>query len=670
MSSPLPPPASRGPLAGLLGNALAGYRLAWAHRGRVLPVVLPVLAVALLGGLALDLLLGRDGLAVVDGVPVFPGAGDGALAWARPAPAVAAWLVALPAGALALAGAARGHTVRPGAALAVAARQVPRLAVGLCAAAAAAVAAVWVVGGVAGATGRAGVLLVLGALAAVAVVAARLLPGVLARPLGGSAWGLTKGRVAGTAGALLLGGVVVPLVLVYVRDLARPALDRPVLGGLADAALLTAVVAAQAGILAHTYLLQRDVLRSTGQESADLAAADARLAPLAAAEPRRVWPGVAAICAPVLLTAAVAVLPTGAPSVRSHGDAPIGAVAVAWPAGRHPVIVGTAEVRFCDNDPCDRYVTRHGGPAVMDGRGAVAVGPDGAVVTAVVSGSADGGGPFVHYARCTRDGCREGWLPVRGSAREPFGWPLLAAAAAPDGALWFALAMPSPDGAAGAPTYGVTLVRCADATCAAPRRHRVATLERVPEDGFPDERRARLAVGADGRPVATFHIGQSLQQVTCDPPACTAPRRAAASAGPPDALLLTPERLGGEAVSLKPGRLRLGGGGAVALSNGIAPGSGALAAAGGHTYVTSAVRTTRPGGPHVTVGAAPSFWRQTVWRCTGVRCDRHPLDVFGGPAGPELMAVGPDGRVLVVRPGRVLLATLSGTGQRPGHRPD
>lgn len=649
---------------GLIGNAVTGYQLAWAHRRRLLAVLPPVLAPTLVGLLLLDLFLGPERMVLLNGGPTVHDDG-GVLSWAKAGLAAASWLLALTAGTLTVTGAVRDRTVRPRSAILAACRRLPMLAVGLCAVAGAGFLAIWTVTGLAGAAGGPlGVAVVFAAVTAVALIAARMVVGVVSRQLGGSAWELTRGRVASTAGACLLGGLMVPLLLAYVRDQIRSAVSWPVLTVAIDAVLVTVVVAAQAGILAQVYLMRRDDTLPSTVQSADLDLVDARLAALAGGPPRSGRSGVAMLAVPVLLWAAVAVFnPYHAPSVLSHDDGPAGgATAVAWPAGQHPVIVTTTGARFCDNDLCDRYVARNGGPAVMDGRGTAGVGPDGTVVRAAVTGGEQNGGPFIHFARCTRMGCRQGWLPVRASAKEPFGRPELAAASAPDGAVWFVVATPSSDDRPGKATYRVSFIRCTDTDCRQPQRHQMGSLERTPDDGYAAERRARLSLGPDGRPLATFWIGWTLQQITCKPVTCSAPERSWVIAGPPDARWAAPAGLGEGAVSLRPGQLKIGDRWVPLEGTEVASQSGALAVTGSRVYATAAMSTTRPSGIHVSVGTPPEDWQQVLWSCEGLRCRRYPLDVIRRPPGPELLAVGADGRVLLVGDERITLTTLPTAG--------
>jgi hypothetical protein len=213
-------------------------------------------------------------------------------------------------------------------------------------------------------------------------------------------------------------------------------------------------------------------------------------------------------------------------------------VAVAWPAGGHPVIVTSGGVWFCDDDLCDRFTDVSGGPLTIDGFGTASVGMDGTVVKTAVTGGPDTGGPFVQYARCVRDGCRQAWLPVRATGREKPG-PLgvgaeATGAAAPDGSIWLFVAVPVDGGKHG--RYRFQMIRCGDVGCADPQRHDLGFADHTPEDGFPHGRRARLTIGADGRPVASFWLGWNVHRFGCEPVTCAEPRQTVGRATPPDAV--------------------------------------------------------------------------------------------------------------------------------------
>ena len=424
-----------------------------------------------------------------------------------------------------------------------------------------------------------------------------------------------------------------------------------------DAMLLVAVVALQATLLARIYLRPRDPAQAA-LASANLEDVDARLASLAGRRPHWMWFGLAAMALPVLVAAGLgATNPYGAPLIRT-GDS-VGAVAAAWPAGQHPVIATDFGARFCDTDLCDRYVER-GGMASMDGWSTTTIGPDGTVVTVAATGGKENGGPFIEYAKCTRAACQHEWLPVRASAKEPYGWPSLAGVAAPDGSVWFAVAMARPYDGSAPKTYTFSMIRCAQVPCTAPERHVVDTMKQAPEDQLSDGRRGRMSMGADGRPVASFWIGSGFHVLTCDPVTCANPRARDVGPGPREALWSTPTDLGDGSVALEHGTLKIDGE-QVTLASDIAGGSGALAISGSHLYVTAAeATTTEPTGLHITLGARPKSWQQILWRCARAHCDqpeRIPLDVITGEAGHEVMAIDANGRVLIVRDDRTILLT-------------
>ncbi|GIF09799.1 hypothetical protein [Actinoplanes siamensis] len=658
-------------LQGLVSNAGAGYRLAAKYRRQLLTVVLPVLAPTLIGLALVDLLLGREHASITNSVLVIDGSDGGTPSWARLGLIATFWLLALPAATLALIGAKRGHTVRPLKAIVAAVRYLPALAVGVCAAAVLAFALLWMAAALAGAAGGGlpGVVLVVGALAVAGVLAARILISVLSRLIGGPGGAVTAGPVAGTAGAFLLGGVAVPLVLAHLADRIGGAARVPVVGQTIDAVLLIALIAMQAGILAYVCLQRRDATGTGEQEPARPAVDDARLSALAG-RPMRL-PGLAIVAA----ATAIAVLtpwgiaaanPFGAPTVRSHPDAPDGVAAIAWPAGKHPVMATIDGARFCDNDVCDSYVAHNGTPLVIDGRGDASISADGAtVVSATLGGGENNGGPFINYGRCTRAGCSQAWLPARASAKEPVAWPELAVAIAPDQAIWFVLATPSADDRAGKATYRIRFIRCAKVGCPQPQRFDGGTMERIVEDSAEYRQRARLTIGADGRPLATIRTGVEAALITCDPVTCAHARSTWVFAGEPGRTWVAPATSTEPLVTFQPDALRIGEQLVPLSSNDVPSWSGALAVAGGRVYATAAEpATTRRQGLHITIGTdvvpeQPDRWQQVLWRCDQSHCQRQVMDSFDSVYAGEALAVSPDGRVLVVRTDRILLVSAS-----------
>lgn len=527
-------------------------------------VVLPLLAPTLIGLALADLLLGRGHAMVTNGLLVIDSSEGARLAWARLGLIAMFWLLALPAATLALIGAERGHTVRSLEAIVAAVRYLPALAAGMCAAAVLAFALLWAAAGVAVAVGGGlpGLVLVVGALAVAGVAAARILIGVLSHLIGGPGGAVTTGRVAGTAGAFLLGGVAVPLVLAHLADRIGGDVRVPVVGQAIDAVLLIALIAMQAGILAHLCPQRRDPVRTGDRESGRSTAGDARLGALSGGPMRLPGLAIAATATAIAVLApwGIAVAnPFGAPTVRSHPDAPGGVAAIAWPAGKHPVMATTTGARFCDNDVCDSYIAHNGAPLVMDGRGDASISADGAtVVSANLTGGAEDGGPFINYGRCTRAGCSQAWLPARTSAKEPVTWPELAVAIAPDQAIWFVLATPSDDDEPGKATYRISFIRCAQVGCPKPQRFDGGTMQRIVEDNPDGRRRVRLTIGADGRPLATIRTGVEAALVTCDPVTCAQARSTWVFAGEPGRTWVAPAASAEPLVTFQPDAVRIG----------------------------------------------------------------------------------------------------------------
>jgi hypothetical protein len=273
------------------------------------------------------------------------------------------------------------------------------------------------------------------------------------------------------------------------------------------------------------------------------------------------------------------------------------------------------------------------------------------VVKTAVTGGPDTGGPFVQYARCVRDGCRQAWLPVRATGREKPG-PLgvgAEATGAPDGSIWLLVAVPVDGGKHG--RYRFQMIRCGDVGCADPQRHDLGFADHTPEDGFPHGRWARLTIGADGRPVASFWLGWSVHRFGCEPVTCAEPRQTVGRAAPPDAVWTV---AGERAVAVRSGELYDGDNSAV-ITPGAAAQSGVVAVGGPYVHLTAAIPATGTGGLHITAGEPVQHWRRTVWRCAGLACASVPMDTYTGEARRELLAVADDGRILVVREERIVL---------------
>ncbi|MBB4692489.1 hypothetical protein [Paractinoplanes abujensis] len=590
---------------------------------RLLAVVLPVVAGLLLVSTLLDVGLGAGRLVVVDGVPQ---ALSGDLpAGLKAVASVAFWVVGLVGGAWAVTRAAG-----PREALWEGVKSLPSYGVGLIAVGGGAFLAVWAAAGIG--RGDAGVVLVLGVLLTVALAAARLLLNGINRSVGAhrpaevsriSEWtGAGPMPAWGEAALFLVGGAGVPVLAAY--GWAR--------AGLPGSEVVLLAVA----LVLQVRLATRKHARAAGSGRT------------------RVWPGAAALAAAVVVAAGVVLTnPYGAPVVRTHGAGPAGPMAVAWPAGQHPVIVTNGGVRFCDDDLCRDFTDVNGGPATVEGYGAATVGADGTVVKTAVRGGPATGGPFVHLGRCVRAGCSQAWLPVRASAAEKLDLEVArveaAGAAAPDGALWFFVAVPVAGGEHG--QYRFSLIRCADPACAAPQRHQVGTVARTPQDGYPDGSRARLTIGADGRPEASFWLGYSILRYGCEPVTCANPKQSAPDAGPPGAAWAV---AGDRTVVLFGGELR-DGETTASVAGSSSAGHAAIAVAGSSVYVAAAQPGDGPAGFRFSVGESVPHWRQTVWRCRDRHCDSVPMDAYDNGERSQLLAVSEDGRVLVVRYDRIAL---------------
>ncbi|BCJ45909.1 hypothetical protein GCM10010168_56710 [Actinoplanes ianthinogenes] len=396
------------------------------------------------------------------------------------------------------------------------------------------------------------------------------------------------GAIRVRAMPVLLGWVVAPAALAGLRTMLGtvPWVDR-----LLDAVLLALVLAVQAAAL-----LSPEAKRT------------------------RVWPAAVATLAGLALTFGIVVWnPYRAPVIHT-GPGIEGAVAVAWPAGQHPVIVTIGGVRYCEDDRCATFRGVTGSPAAVQGYSTVSIGADGTVVKAALSGGTDTGGPFVQYARCDREGCRTAYFPVRASADDEldlYGRIEVAGAAAPDGSLWFLLAVPQPGG-----RHRFTMVHCAIA-CVHPDRYPIGAADQPADDGYRDGMRAQLRIGADGRPHAGFWVGRSILELTCDPDTCAHPRQDKRPGGDPEAVWA----LTGRGTVVHSGGKLSDGRQTWQLSE---SGSGSVAVDEQATYAAAG---------------------EEVWRCADVDCDAVSL---GTPAR-GLIAVGGDGRLLVIRDDRVLL---------------
>ncbi|MBU2669099.1 hypothetical protein KOI35_36860 [Actinoplanes bogorensis] len=552
-------------------------------------VVLPVVAAMVAVPALLDLAGSDQRQIILDNSADPPG--DIVLAWAKLLVLVALWLIGLVGGVWAV---VRG--AGPFASWWKGIKQLPIFALGLIAAAGGTALATWAIAGAV--IGPATLVLLIAVQLLGALVAVRILLAGIARVVGGPRPSWRQAIL------FLLGGVVLPAFLTY--GLLR--LDVP-----AVALVMIVVLAAQVSLAAAPHV------RETGES-----------------RPPRLWPAVLVLVVAVLIPYGMTKLNlTHEPPIRFNAHGPSTAVAVAWPAGRHPVIATVGGAWFCDDDLCETFTDVSGGGPAVPGFGTATVGPDGAVIKTAVTGGPDQGGPFVQYGRCVREGCSMAWLPVRASAREKIDLTArteVAGASAPDGALWLFVALSIPG------KYKYSLIRCADVPCTAPQRHDIGVLDRTPSDGYSDGDRARLSIGADGRPSASFWLGHGIVRFTCDPVTCAAPKQSDEVVGPPDSYLVAN------------GELRRG-----ESSVPISGEAVAAVAAGSTVYVTSALPARATPGFHLNFGPEPQHWLQVLWRCDD-RCTRTPLDFYSGDARKSLLAVAPDGRALIVRDDGIVLS--------------
>ncbi|MFI7280090.1 hypothetical protein ACIBOV_07470 [Micromonospora chersina] len=466
------------------------------------------------------------------------------------------------------------------------------------------------------------------------------------------------GRHVVGAALLLLLGVAAPAQLlgwVFRRpeDLVTSHLEGVLVWVLRDAALVAVAV-----LQAWTLLAAYRRFRAGALDRADLTTPG--LSDRAPARPAFRWHRhVARIAMPVGLAA---VLLPGATAGALAGGAELTEVSVqpwshsgrlialGWPAGRPPVLVGQSTVHDCLDDRCERSHPTELGLTVFAPSGA-AVAPDGAV-WALSQHRLERCDP----ARvCQRsDGIVEALRDSRWEALTP----------APDGGVLIATATPVPQSAADAPTVAVgrtsfelRLLRCGDARCDRPES---VVLGRVPDsvgdraDQMDGEISVRL--GADGRPVVAFHSpGQFGEWLAwCASGGCDSGQVALHGlqehpqpAGMPSDEELALLHFGDMFHCLRPG----GCGSTEPVPTTGRPGGGMYGLAAG--WPASDAFQIQVGAP------APQPGRLYLWICPDAFCRRQPrkiplvplpyestIRVGRLPGGPWLLAASPDGRVV------------------------
>lgn len=650
---------------GAFGNAFGGYGRAWRHWRELLPVLAPILVPSLLIRFAVRALESGDDTAIVNGVVSLP-VPEGAWAWLDLALTGIGWGWAIGAAILVAAGAMRGIAVSPGRAVLRALYLMPELGIFLVAIGAIVPLSVLV----------GGLFLPLVAVAALvfgALAAARLLvtiPRILLRGNTCGAWIHASGRWLSVVGATVVGVIGLPLGLLWLTGkLSELVAGGAIPGELAPLALTLvtqtvhavvalAVVAGQAGTLAQVYLMRR-AADDPGRVP-DLSVVDGKLATLTG-RPVRGTRLVAAssLVLPAVLVAVVTLAnPLAAPSVSTHSAGFPGVVAVGWPEGGHPVIVTSGGIRFCHDDECRGYTSRRSPVGVMTGHGVAAVGADGSVVEATLTGSQEIGGPFVHLARCTVDKCEDSWVPTRASSDEEFIYPEVAVGAAPDGTVFIALVVPLPGDRRRMSNVELKLIRCADVACARPQRHSFGVVEGTAEPTYYGPRTfpvAHIAFDNTANPVISYRVGSRVWKAACTLSTCDGKRmvghQAHSSAYP---LVPLP--------GVDTGVLTLGGAQlwhcrADTCTDTVLEGCcvnedlSALALAGSGSLAVSVIPAGPPEGIHIRIGApSPQRQRLVLVHCPDLECRdpaRIPLTVTETELN-GLWIAERDGRVLIV----------------------
>ncbi|GAA1384059.1 hypothetical protein [Catellatospora chokoriensis] len=712
------PPSEIGP-HGAASNKIGGYELAVNHWRTLAVVLLPAVIPALIVTSLADFVTAGGDAPIIDGTFVIA-EDNGWSGWGRLAIMITAWLVAMTAGAVAGIGVLRGVRVSPLRCVWAVAGCLPLLAAELVVVGLGVAAWMWVAVNVAGFLGTGGPpgqllgLLALAAAAAAAAVAAghlmfTLVGTVVERNVRVRPWR----HVRQAAVPFLLGGVLPGFLLAAVAGAGGASglvgtwswLVR-----LAETVLLTGMVAVQAMLLARGYLRLAQAEAAAEPAEDPLNAVDARLASWA---PRHAtttaasvpdpttsggaWisrlaalPAVVALAAPTVVVAAVTAWnPYNSITIETStlGQGGYSRI-VGWSAEGNPVLSAPGSVVFCHDPVCDRASPAHGGPETEWMTGTVTLTPDGNALKIGTSGSAESGGPFLHYARCTpgKGQCAEQWLAMRGSAKEEFaGWSMFAGAPGVGGGLLFALATPEADKDRRAAADGVwptavrtrlRLIRCPNFDCAQPQRYDLGTIPRVDPSWSSGGATGRLVVDADGTPHASFRIDGGYVTATCAPVTCADPQIVPvdhphqANSGPIWSVISIspPYRepfaslpgAGSDAGHLDASGTRLEFGPDSTLT---LPGRG--------TYAVTAERITRR-GLHISLGRSAggeqvgTAWRWVLWHCApGCHVpDRTLLDVTASiddstmaPPGVQLTQA-PDGRILLLRADRTLLIPI------------
>lgn len=698
------------PARGVVGSVCAGYRLAWTKRQELLAVVAPVVAVAALVRLGLGRFGGDPAGLIVNGVPR-PAAAPVWADWVALAVTVLCWSVAIAAGTAVVSRTVLGSPVGAAAAWRLGLRACVPVTVAMVLSAVLAGLVLVLLAASAGGSGVVGLLVCAAVLLVPAgavlsrvalVVPAAVLGGRAAqRPLK-AAFTLTRGRVLRTARPVLLGAVFVPLFVAWVGDglLARwlagtAPHDR--LGWLLAAAgqqllstlVIVVVTTAQAATLATVYLQRLAELGNPAiTDPAVGAAADADQRsglPVTSTGRRRAFPRAAratvgAVLLPAIGAAAVsAVNPYHVPSVSEHDLRLAGLVlAVAWPAGRHPVIVTEFDAYDCPDDECRDPVPRGMRADFAMRSGAVTIGGDGSVLAGIIVRPA--GHDLVKLERCSAaGGCRAiEPVPLPSGGGQP--QPHLALSVAPDGTPVLATVGDLSRAAGAAPSAQLALIRCLDTSCARSQRTVLGT---VPAStaasvagtdalsavlggaGLPTASPAlRLDTGPAGQPIVTFRAAAQVWRATCQPGTCDQPRLVDDQAMPGDRFTPVGGVDDGELTLTDIGlvRCQLAACSPPMLHSPGLPGENDLVATAGGVFVVLGAPGPPPPGLHITIGPKPEPRRYILWHCPDLTC-LHPrsiaLRVTQSPARQTWLAAQPNGHVLLLQSNRTTLSAVT-----------
>lgn len=456
---------------------------------------------------------------------------------------------------------------------------------------------------------------------------------------------LVRGRVPATTAMLVFGVAAPALTLGWLVESTRlPYFALGVLHWPAIDAALVVIAAVQARTLLRAYQ--------------DCSPADVAAPPLIVPSPRLLAAAAGLLALSGLLAGgAVALHRLPQIATLSHPALNSTLIGTAWPAGRHPLFIGQQFIDDCLNERCSEVKTTELSVVMFDPSGSAAITADGSVFAL--------GQDHLEYCDAERR-CRhtDGRLEILAESQAE------AVALSAQGGLLIATATPVGGKAAEATQVALGLVHCRDVLCKESRTTELGVVQAgmKPFDGW---RQRTLALGVDsaGRPVVAFRSADEgarsnwpamdpfagtesalppteLWVARCDTADCAHARVDRPSTGDLDDLAL----LQFDAVL---GCLRNSCGPDVPVATVARPQGGSFA-----LLVEPRVRD----GVWLRVGETPPEIQTTLLVCADAACEqarRIPIefDVLGSSNVPRplpgeiwIMAVNPDGRVLLTRP--------------------